>query len=151
MAFSKVFKYWFPVVLWMCFIYLMSTALFSAQNTSQILGPILRFLFHSISHREIEMVHSVIRKLAHLTEYFISGLLLFRAFRAGSAKPHAWRWVLSSLVIVVALAASDEYHQTFVSTRTPSVVDVVIDTLGGILALSYSALRANSKKVTPPH
>jgi VanZ family protein len=146
MDFSKIFKYWFPVFLWMCFIYLMSTALFSAQNTSLILGPILRFLFHSISHREIEMVHSVIRKLAHLTEYFISGLLLFRAFRAGSTKRHAWRWALSSLVILVALAASDEYHQTYVTTRTPSVVDVGIDTMGGVLALSFSAVQANRRK-----
>jgi VanZ family protein len=150
MDFSKVFKYWFPVFLWMCFIYLMSTAMFSAQNTSQILGPILRFFFHSISHREIEMVHSVIRKLAHVTEYFISGLLLFRAFRAGSTKPHIWRWVLSSLVVLVLLAASDEYHQTFVMTRTPSVVDVGIDTLGGILALSFSALLANRRRATTP-
>ena len=148
MDFSKVFKYWFPVFLWMCFVFLLSTALFSAQNTSQILGPILRFLFPSISHREIEIVHSVIRKLAHLTEYFISGLLLFRAFRAGSTKPHTWRWVLLSLVVLVALAASDEFHQTFVSTRTPSVVDVGIDTMGGILALSFSAVQANRKRAS---
>jgi VanZ family protein len=148
MDFGRFFRYWFPVVLWMCFIYLMSTAMFSAQNTSQILVPILRYLFPSISHREIEMVHTVIRKLAHLTEYFISGLLLFRAFRGGSTKPHTWRWVLSSLIVLVALAASDEFHQTFVSTRTPSVVDVGIDTVGGVVALGVSAWLANRKKVT---
>jgi len=38
------------------------------------------------------------------------------------------------VILVVLWAAGDEFHQSFVSTRTGSVVDVVIDTAGGVLA-----------------
>jgi VanZ family protein len=133
-------KYWFPVVVWMCFIFWMSTAMFAAQNTSSIIEPILRFLMPSISHKELEHIHFLIRKLAHITEYFISGLLLFRAFRSGSEERHAWRWALYSFLVLVLIAATDEYHQSFVSERTSSIVDVGIDSIGGVLALVVSTL-----------
>jgi VanZ family protein len=75
-----------------------------------------------------------------LTEYFISGLLLFRAFRNGSNKKRAWLWAASSILIIVIIAASDEFHQSFVSTRTASLVDVGIDIFGGFLAQGVSVL-----------
>jgi len=118
----------------------MSTAMFAAQNTSSIIEPILRFLMPSISHKELEHIHFLIRKLAHVTEYFISGLLLFRAFRSGSEERHAWRWALYSFLVLVLIAATDEYHQSFVSERTSSIVDVGIDSIGGVLALVVSTL-----------
>jgi len=133
-------KYWAPVILWMGFTFLMSTGAFSAANTSLMVEPILKFLFPSISPHMLHLVHGVIRKLAHLTEYFVLGLLLFRAFKGDSTESHGWGWALSSLIIVALFAASDEFHQTFVATRTPSIVDVGIDTIGGALALCISSL-----------
>jgi len=49
----------------------------------------------------------------------------------------------------VFYAASDELHQSFVSTRTASLHDVGIDILGGIIALVLSALLhlRRSKKI----
>jgi len=118
----------------------MSTGAFSAANTSLMVEPILKFLFPSISPHMLHLVHGVIRKLAHLTEYFVLGLLLFRAFKGDSTESHGWRWALSSIIIVALFAASDEFHQTFVATRTPSIIDVGIDTIGGALALCISSL-----------
>jgi VanZ family protein len=133
-------SYWLPAVLWVALLFLMSTGAYSMQSTSSIIEPVLRFIVPSISARTIDFVHSVIRKLAHLTEYFIFGLLLFRAFRSGSDQSQVRRWVFSSLVVLVLFAATDEVHQSLVPDRTGSVVDVVIDTAGGILALCVSAL-----------
>ncbi len=130
----KILKYWGPVVLWMGFTFLMSTGAFSASNTSLIIEPILKFLFPSISPHLLHLVHGVIRKLAHLTEYFILSLLLFRAFKGESIGDHGWRWAFSSILVVAIFAMTDEFHQMFVSSRTPSIVDVGIDTIGGILA-----------------
>lgn len=138
---SKFIKYWFPVALWMGFTFLMSTDTFSAQNTSRIIEPILKFLFPTISAHSLQLAHFVVRKLAHVTEYSILALLLFRAFRAGSTEPHSVRWVLSSLTIVALFASSDEFHQTFVPSRGPSVVDVGIDTFSGIISLTIAWLR----------
>jgi VanZ family protein len=119
----------------------MSTGTFSAQNTSLIIEPLLRLLMPSISAEKADMIHGIIRKLGHVAEYFILGILLFRAFRSDSRELLILRWSVSSLLVVVIYAVSDEFHQSFISTRTASLVDIGIDTLGGILAQSFSALR----------
>ena len=140
MSLLRKFEYWFPVLLWMSFIFWMSTGTFSAQNTSLIIEPLLRFFVPSISPETMRMVHGAIRKLGHGIEYFILGILLFRAFRNGSTEMRVWRWAFSSILVVVLYAASDEFHQSFVSTRTASLFDVGIDTVGGIFAQGASAL-----------
>jgi VanZ family protein len=145
--FNKYLKYWFPVILWIGFIFFMSTATFSAQNTSSIFEPVLRFFMPSISLKQIDIAHGIIRKFAHITEYFISGILLFRAFRSDADEQWTWRWVFLSLLIVVLIAASDEYHQSFVPVRTASLVDVCIDTLGGMLALCVDILKYHRRSV----
>jgi VanZ family protein len=140
MSFRKKVQYWLPVLLWIGFIFWMSTGLFSSQNTYLFFEPLLRFFVPSISHKEIIIVHTFMRKLAHVTEYFISGLLLFRAFKNGSVKRQEWFWALYSLLVIVIIAASDELHQTFVPARTASIVDVGIDIMGGFLAQCISVL-----------
>jgi VanZ family protein len=125
---------WLVVILWCGFIHWMSSNAFSAQNTSTILEPLLRFLMPSISEAKIQVVHFVVRKMAHLTEYFIAGTLLFRAFRDESGNERVWRWACYSILIVVLIALSDEFHQSFLASRTASMKDVGIDTLGGIIA-----------------
>jgi VanZ family protein len=134
MSFSGNFRYWLPVLLWMCVIFCMSTGAFSSGETSKIIDPVIRFLLPQASGRRVDMIHSLIRKCGHLGEYFVLGLLLFRAFRKGRAELPAGRVVLYSVIIIAFYAASDEFHQTFVYGRTPSLVDVGIDTAGGILA-----------------
>jgi VanZ family protein len=141
MKVRKKIQYWLPVFLWVSFIFWMSTSMFSAQNTYLLLEPLLRFFVPAISHKEIVIVHIFIRKIAHITEYFISGLLLFRAFREGSEKKHEWLWAAASLLIVVIIAAGDEIHQSFVPTRTAASVDVGLDITGGLLAQGVSVLK----------
>ncbi len=138
MTFLQKFKYWVPVILAMAFIAWMSTDLFSAKSTSRIIEPIVRFFAPQISRKQMLLVHTVVRKLAHVTEYFVLGVLLFRAFRAGSGGRRWLRWALSALAVVMLYAAVDELHQYFVSTRTASLADVGLDALGGILAQCVS-------------
>ncbi len=134
MSLSKLLRYWVPVVLWVGFTFVMSTGAFSSENTSLIIVPVLKFLFPHITPHQLVVVHGIIRKMAHLTEYFVLSLLLFRAFRGDSQERHGWKWGLYSVLAVAAFAAGDEYHQTFVATRGPSIIDVGIDTIGGIVA-----------------
>jgi VanZ family protein len=146
MNFKNKVQYWFPVVLWISFIFWMSTGMFSAENTYSFFAPLLRFLAPSISPREIVIFHMILRKMAHVTEYFISGLLLFRAFRDGSGKTWKWNYVFYSLLVIVVIAAGDEFHQTFVANRTPSYIDVGIDIFGGFLAQSFNVLRYRRRR-----
>jgi VanZ family protein len=97
-------------------------------------------LIPKISAQELGLIHAVIRKAGHVTEYFILGLLLFRTFSSSSISSWSWRWSLYAVIIVVLWAVSDEFHQSFVPTRTASAVDVGIDTAAGILAQFVGAL-----------
>jgi hypothetical protein len=62
------------------------------------------------------------------------------ALGAGSAGSWKWRWSALALVGLMVWALSDELHQWFVPSRTPSMVDVGLDTAGGILAQCVSTL-----------
>lgn len=85
------------------------------------------------------MIHKAIRKLGHVTEYFVFGLLLFRAFRDDTKESRTLRWAFFSFIVLTLYAASDELHQSSVSNRTASVYDIGIDVLGGVIALGLSA------------
>lgn len=141
MHFKRLLWYWSPVVLWMAFIFWMSTGAFSADNTASVIEPLLFYLFPSISSQQMETVHGALRKCGHLAEYFILGVLLFRAFRGGSVEPATPRSVLPALLVLLLYAAGDEFHQSFVETRTASLIDVGIDAAGGVLAVLACARR----------
>ena len=79
-----------------------------------------------------------VRKCAHLTEYAVLALLLWRARRKpmkNDPRPWLWREARLALLMVALYAASDEFHQCFVPTRTGLVSDVFIDTAGGAAGL----------------
>jgi VanZ family protein len=124
----------------MIFIYWMSTESFSSRSTFRIIDQIIRFFVPSISRKEILMISGVIRKLAHVFEYMMLGILLFRAFRAGSYERRWRRWAGYSLGVVVLYALIDEFHQLHVPLRTASLVDVGFDTLGGFLGQCISII-----------
>jgi VanZ family protein len=140
MNFKLFFNYCFPVVLWVGFTFWMSTGLFSSSHTSKIIEPILRYLMPHLSVTDVHVIHGAIRKLAHVTEYFILGLLLFRAFRSDSGKENMLRWSLFSLMVMTLLALGDEFHQSLVLERTASIFDVGFDIMGGFLGLCVKML-----------
>jgi VanZ family protein len=142
-------RFWLPLLAWLLFIFFMSTGTFSAENTYSVLGPVLRFLFPNFLPERIAALHGIIRKGAHVFEYFVLGLLLLRALRAFSGGVWKWRWALLALIGVALWALGDEFHQSFVPTRTASMVDVGIDTAGGALAQFAAALWYMMKSVTP--
>ncbi|HVT74418.1 MAG TPA: VanZ family protein [Lacunisphaera sp.] len=133
-------KPWWPVVAWMAFIFAMSTDFGTAEHTSRWIEPILRWLLPHATDETIARGHFLVRKLGHLSEYAVLALLVRRALAItlGSAG-HALRVALIALAICAVYAATDEFHQSFVPSRTPSLVDVAIDTTGAALALAGAA------------
>jgi len=131
-------KYWLPVLLCMGMIFCASSDLYSFQHSSHIIRPILLWLFPQMSEESVHTVIFAVRKGAHLTEYAILALLLWRALRAAAqGRPWAWTQSMQAVVLVALFAASDEFHQSFVPSREASVVDVLIDTAGAVLALLF--------------
>ena len=73
------------------------------------------------------------RKFVHAGEYALLAFLWWRALRT---RTDSRRAALLGLAFAAAYAVTDEYHQSFVSGRHGSAVDVVIDTAGaGVAAL----------------
>lgn len=132
---------WWPALAWAVVISVFSTHLFTAENTGHIIIPVLHWLFPSASLETLEFMHHIIRKCAHLIEYFILSLLILRGIRAGR---HGMRlaWAVLVIVLVAGYASLDEFHQRFVPGRTPAVTDVLIDTTGGAAAQAIAALFA---------
>ena len=131
---------WLPVVLWAGLIFYFSTETFSSSNTEGFISEwLLRFL-PEIPPARLMALHLVTRKGAHWLEYFVFGILLLRAQRRGEEPKLATAAIARTLVLVLAYAASDEYHQFWVAERTASVVDVAIDTFGGVCGVFWMCL-----------
>jgi VanZ family protein len=131
-------RYWLPVLVWMALIFTASADAKSYQHSSTLFEPLLHWLFPQMSPPTVERLHHLFRKSGHLTEYAVLALILWRAIHQPDEKnPRAWRWDEAGLALAVVFlyAASDEFHQIFVPSRTPLVSDVMIDTLGGAAGL----------------
>jgi VanZ family protein len=140
-------KYWLPVVAWMIFIFIGSTDLLSAEHTSRFIGPFLRWLDPNVSDATVASVQLVVRKFAHLTEYAILATLLFRAFR--QRQPRVGRVLAISFVLAAVYAALDEFHQSFIASRTGSPWDVLIDCAGALagLLIYWRMIRSRQSKI----
>jgi VanZ family protein len=131
---ERIWRY-LPLIVWMAFISFASSNEFSADNTSRVIGPLLLWLFPNITEESLRLVHFLVRKAAHITEYAILGWLAARAFSGSSRESLRQRWFLAGVLLIVLYALFDEYHQSFVPSRTGSLYDSAIDIAGGLVGL----------------
>ncbi len=131
---NRVWRYG-PVVIWAALIFIGSGNLLASSNTSTFLVRPLHWLFPTASDSSLAVFHFVVRKAGHFTEYAILALLAARAFRSSSRELLSTSWFWISLLLVVVYALTDEWHQSYVPSRTASINDSMIDTMGGLTAL----------------
>ena len=90
--------------------------------------------------------HFLTRKAGHFTEYAVLAFLTRRAFITSS---HAFLnryWFQLGLLLVVIYGLLDEYHQSFVPSRTASIYDSAIDVAGGFTVLLIFRLYAKNHR-----
>jgi VanZ family protein len=128
-------KSWIAAILWLIVIAIESTTYLSAHNTSRFLYPLLHFAF-GVDHARFEVWHHYLRKGGHIFGYGLLSVLLFRAWRdtlpdAGNLK---WtlRWSNLAVLGTLIVASLDEWHQTYLPSRTGRWQDAVLDTSAGI-------------------
>lgn len=141
------------VLLWMVMIFLLSNeeaVKSSKKSDGLIIRSVELFTGKSLSVQEKEKVLKYlvfpVRKCAHLSLYLILGILvisLLREYMVINTK-----LVLLSLLICFLYACSDEIHQLFVPGRSGEVRDVLIDTLGACLGVSFYYLVFRKKKMS---
>ena len=126
------FLAWLALLVWMGVIFYFSHQ--SGDASMQLSDGILdsfkslfqNFLdYHTLSY--------IVRKIAHFTEYFILGLLIYhlvKQYRVISKTEIIWM-----ILFCVIYAMSDEFHQVFIGGRSPMIFDVIIDSLGSSLSI----------------
>jgi VanZ family protein len=145
-------KYWLPVFIWLGVIFAGSTDIFSTEHTSRYLVPFLRWLNPQISPSAIAAIHFALRKLGHLTEYAILAAFLWRAFCSGmNLRAKMSTLFVGVWVACVIIAATDEFHQSYIASRTASLKDVFTDGLGAAVGLAIClAVAARRTPSKPP-
>ena len=130
-----------PPLIWAALIFIGSSDLLSSSHTSSFIIWPLHRLFPHASEATLTAIHFALRKLGHFSEYAVLAWLTARAFRSSSQPWLQERWFWFALAFVVCYALLDEFRQSFVPSRTPSVYDSLIDTSGGLTALLLVALK----------
>lgn len=139
------FLAWLALLVWMGVIFYFSHQ--SGDASMQLSDGILdsfkslfqNFLdYHTLSY--------IVRKIAHFTEYFILGLLIYhlvKQYRVISKTEIIWM-----ILFCVIYAMSDEFHQVFIGGRSPKVFDVIIDSLGSSLSILILQLLQKRKIIS---
>jgi len=82
---------------------------------------------------EADSIHYYVRKAAHMTEYFLLAISISFPLYVYGVRG-IWLILLAG-ILSVGFAGVDEYHQSFVEARGPSVKDVLIDSCGAGLGI----------------
>lgn len=139
------FLAWLALLVWMGVIFYFSHQ--SGDASMQLSDGILdsfkslfqNFLdYHTLSY--------IVRKIAHFTEYFILGLLIYhlvKQYRVISKTEIIWM-----ILFCVIYAMSDEFHQVFIGGRSPKFFDVIIDSLGSSLSILILQLLQKRKIIS---
>lgn len=133
----NVLKAWIAAILWLIVIAIESTTYLSSNNTSRILYPLLHFLF-GMNPARFEHLHFYIRKGGHVFGYGMLCILLFRAWRESlpviNDAKWTFRWAALAVFGTAVVASLDEWHQSYIPSRTGTPWDVLLDTCAGITA-----------------
>ena len=76
----------------------------------------------------IDRIHTPVRKAAHMSEYCLLALFVSLPLTVWGIRGR--KRFLLALAFCTAFAGSDEFHQSFVGGRGPSLFDVLIDSAG---------------------
>ena len=113
--FQKIAKYWLPPILWALVIF--------SFSSMQVTGTV-----------DVYWKDFIVKKTAHLIEYGVLAILLYRAMVNSNVDKQKAFWL--SILVAGLYGVSDEFHQSFTPGREPTTRDVLIDTLGATIGAS---------------
>ena len=125
------------LIVWLIIIFLFSSenAEKSTKTSDGFINSITNIL-NIEKPKDKEKVGHIVRKIAHFTEYFILGLILFLNLRLYPIDNK----LIIGIILCMIYASSDEIHQIFVDGREAKILDVLIDTLGSATSLIILSL-----------
>ncbi|MGA8540568.1 MAG: VanZ family protein [Terriglobales bacterium] len=142
---------WWPAAVWIGLITFESTDFFSAEHTGSVLYALLTRLFGHINLHSFLVFHHYLRKSGHVVGYGILCLLLLRGWRAtfGHARALFWRTALLAWLGTAFVASMDEWHQSYIPSRTGTWRDAVLDSVAGLVFLIFAYVRLGGRDEAP--
>lgn len=128
----------------MIFIFYMSSDSNSGQKSdfiTLIVLKILNFFFFLPSNIiNIDFISFIIRKIAHVLEYFILNFSFYFGFYKNYQKTSKNKLILLAIIFSIIYSITDELHQTFVPNRVGSYKDVIIDSMGCLIFYLFTKM-----------
>ncbi len=124
----KIIIKWLFLLIWMIIIFLFSNQANSGEITHNVIQNII-----PLPTNITNIINFIIRKMAHLTEYFILAILTINLLKEYTTKQNII--IIVSIIFCFTYATTDEFHQSFIANRTSSFKDVLIDTTGSLIAI----------------
>lgn len=119
------------------------------SETSRFVRPLLNFLFPGAPEETLIAYHGFVRKLAHFGVYFVLAFFAARAFTGSFNETLKKYWIIFSMMFAVLVASIDETNQSFNSSRTGSIYDVLLDAAGAAASLAlYHIFKRQSRPPT---
>lgn len=151
---------WLTTLLWMLAIFLLSSQ--DGEQTAKASGGMAQttaeLLYQQPTEQQVDQVHVVLRKVAHIGLFFILGLLSYAAAAntLGRKRPNK-RW--PSLILALALTSLygffDEWHKQFIAGRHFDIGETILNIVCGLVgvlvafAVGLWILRRNTRKRLP--
>jgi VanZ family protein len=145
----SLLRAWWPAAVWVVIIAFESTDLFSSEHTGSMLYSLLTRLFGKINFYNFLLFHHYLRKTGHVVGYGVLAVLQLRGWRATLDQDYRrlGRTALLSWLGTVFVASMDEWHQSYIPSRTGTWKDAVLDSIAGFvfLLVAYWWLRRSKK------
>lgn len=134
---------WSPVALAAIVVTMTSTPYMSAAHTGNLLRDVWQALFGSANPAELSIVNVILRKSGHFFGYGTIGLAWLRAWRLTFPRLRFFSDAILAVLGTALLASCDEFHQSFLPSRTGSPWDVLLDCCGAaaMCLLEYAIRR----------
>ncbi len=140
---------WAAVLICMILIFNLSSQ--TAKQSNELSKFVTRVIVNTVNmvfpeaNFNAGRLNNIIRKNAHFFAYLVLGVLIINAFMKSGMS--VCRSIALTLLICVIYAASDEFHQMFVSGRGAKVTDVLIDSAGTSVGIcGYMVIRRVIKR-----
>lgn len=118
------------IIVWMIVVFMFSNQ--GGSGSSGMSLKISKLLFNNDA--VAEKMEGFIRKAAHITEYAI-GAMLFFGYCLTYPKMQLKKKMIFSEMCIILYAITDEIHQLFIPGRNGNVVDILIDSCGGLIGI----------------
>ncbi|OSA75859.1 teicoplanin resistance protein VanZ [Clostridium botulinum] len=145
---SKKLAYFIPSFIWMVIIFIFSNqpGESSDKNNFFVADALTKGKIDLFKHIDYNFLNFLIRKAAHITEYFILFMLLYYAFKKTFYK----NLKIKAAIITILYACTDEFHQLFIPGREGKARDVLIDSIGVFIGVfliyTFEFIKEHRKK-----